>query len=342
MSLKSPLPIEIVGGGLAGLSLGLALRRTGVPVTIFEAADYPRHRVCGEFISGADHATIVRLGLEEILADASPHRSATYFYREQPLRSFPLPAIAWGISRHTLDTRVAAAFVAAGGHLRTNTRLPEADTPPGRAFAVGRKRQGPFWVGLKVHVRHLALADDFESHLGDRAYVGLSRVETGEINLCGMFAHRAVAARGADMIPAYLAAAGMGALAERLRAAEIDPASFCVTAATLGDLRVAEPDRVRIGDACATIPAFTGNGLAMALQGAEVALPPLQAYASGHASWEEASRAIATAQRKRFRRRLLVARLVQPFFLERRWQSMLATLFNAQLVPVRAFYAALR
>jgi 2-polyprenyl-6-methoxyphenol hydroxylase-like FAD-dependent oxidoreductase len=34
-------PVEIIGGGLAGLALGLALQRRGVPVMVFEAHDYP-------------------------------------------------------------------------------------------------------------------------------------------------------------------------------------------------------------------------------------------------------------------------------------------------------------
>ena len=45
-------PVTIVGGGLAGLTLGIALRENSVPVHIYEAGTYPRHRVCGEFISG--------------------------------------------------------------------------------------------------------------------------------------------------------------------------------------------------------------------------------------------------------------------------------------------------
>ena len=55
-------PITIIGGGLAGLTLGIGLRQREVPVTIWEAGNYPRHRVCGEFISGNGQAVLERLG----------------------------------------------------------------------------------------------------------------------------------------------------------------------------------------------------------------------------------------------------------------------------------------
>jgi menaquinone-9 beta-reductase len=261
--------------------------------------------------------------------------------RDRALRPFALPAPAWGISRYTFDARLAAAFVAAGGDLRSETRVPENATPPGRVFAVGRKRAGPFWVGLKIHVHDLELVNEFEVHLGDRAYLGLSRIETGAVNVCGIFAHRPVAARGAELLPAYLAAAGLGQLALRLRQARPDPATFCVTAASLGDPRVLASDRVRIGDACATIPPFTGNGLAMALQGAALAVEPLRAFAHHETGWDEAARRIATTQRKRFRRRLMLASILHPFFLETGKQRLLAGIFGSGLVPFRAVYAAL-
>jgi 2-polyprenyl-6-methoxyphenol hydroxylase-like FAD-dependent oxidoreductase len=47
--------VTIVGGGLAGLMLGIGLRQRGVPVTVWEAGRYPRHRACGEFISAGGH-----------------------------------------------------------------------------------------------------------------------------------------------------------------------------------------------------------------------------------------------------------------------------------------------
>ena len=335
------LPIEIVGGGIAGLSAGLALRRSGVPVTVFDAGGYPRHRVCGEFIAGLGPGTVEALGIREFLGDACPHRSVTYFVRERPLPAFTLPGTAWGISRHALDARLAEAFVAAGGVLRANTRVSEGDAPEGRVFAAGRRRAGPLWVGLKVHVRGLALANDFEVHLGERAYMGLSRVETGEVNACGIFASRDVAERGAALLPAYLDAAGLRGLAGRIRASQIDEASVCVTAAPLGDASTSPGDRVLIGDACASIAPFTGNGIAMALQGAELALGPLREYAGGLTGWQDCVRRIASAQRRRFRVRLALSSLLHPFFLERRRQSLLAAFARMELVPFRALYGAL-
>jgi flavin-dependent dehydrogenase len=339
--MTSRRPIEIVGGGLAGLAAGLALRREGVPVTVFEAGDYPRHRVCGEFISGLEAATIGRLGIAELLADARPHRTVTYFLRGRPLRPYTLPAPALGISRHTLDARLARAFAAAGGDLRTRSRVPEDEVPAGRVFAAGRKRSGPFWVGLKVHAGDLRLASDFEVHLGERAYVGLSRVETGAVNVCGLFAPRPRSERGPELLLATLAAGGLGALAERLRSGGMDPETFCVTAAPLGDRRVGAGDRVWIGDACASIAPFTGNGLAMALQGAELAVRPLCAFCSGLLGWAETVRAIAAEQRRRFNRRLFVASLLHPFFLQRGRQSLFGALVQTRLVPFRAFYSLL-
>lgn len=358
-----PSPIEIIGGGLAGLSLGLALRRAGVPVRLLEAGDYPRHRVCGEFITGLDAGTIGTLGLQPILADALAHREIAWFMGGRPARIHALPAPALGISRHRLDARLASAFVAAGGELRARTRVSDLAARAGRVFAIGRRRGASDWLGLKLHVRGPRLHRDLELHLGAEAYVGLSRVEDNWINVCGLFRTRSggelttparprwleprrnagdpVAAPPAAIFFRYLEAARLGALAERLADAEMDPGSFCSVAALQFDRRVIATDRIQLGDACAMIPPFTGNGMAMAFQSAATAVAPLLRYCRNEIAWPEACRATNEALRRRFRVRLASANLLHPFLLRRTRQRGLHILSRTGLLPFPPLYALL-
>lgn len=43
--------VAIIGGGLAGLSLSIDLNNRGYNVVVIEKGSYPRHKVCGEYIS---------------------------------------------------------------------------------------------------------------------------------------------------------------------------------------------------------------------------------------------------------------------------------------------------
>ncbi len=111
-------PVTILGGGLAGLSLGIALRTRGVPVVIHESTRYPRHRVCGEFISGIEDSDLDQLGILGDLADARILMTTSWRNREgNEICRFNLPDAARGISRHRLDLRLAKRFEACGGEL---------------------------------------------------------------------------------------------------------------------------------------------------------------------------------------------------------------------------------
>lgn len=338
----TPHRIEIVGGGLAGLSLGLALRRAGVPVTIHEAGDYPRHRVCGEFIAGLSEITIARLGLESILADTLRHTEVAWSVCGQPPRVQRLPSPALGISRHVLDARLAASFEAAGGELRTRSRVEARESRPGRVFASGRRRAAnPAWIGLKVHVQNLSPLRDLEMHLGEDCYVGLTRVAPDTINVCGLFRRRPLRGQGMALLSNYLRAAGLDAIAARLAEADLAPGSFCAVAALGFDRHVSPRDRICLGDASAMTPPFTGNGMAMALQGAESALDPILAFARGETDWARAIRVTNTALRSRFRLRLVSASALHPFLLRPRRQRWFAALSRARLLPFGPLYATL-
>lgn len=332
--------VRIVGGGLAGLSLGIALGRAGVPTEIFEAGNYPRHRVCGEFVTGLPDATIEKLGIRSAFSDAGSHRSVTWFRRDRVVGRQSLPAPARAISRFALDARLAALFVAGGGRLVADSRRsPPADCH-GWVDASGRRpRRASEWVGLKLHVRNVATRDDLELHLGDGAYVGLSSVEDGWLNVCGLFRRRpGLRAERERLLEAYLRASGLPALAGRLGAAEIRPGSRCAVAGFVFARRIIGGEGVRLGDAGGMIPPFTGNGMAMAFTGSALALDPLVAWARDEQQWEATTHSIGAALRREFRVRLAGAALLHPVLLNGSLQRGLAAAAGARMLPFASLY----
>lgn len=335
----APQRVEIVGGGLAGLSLGLALRHAGVPVTVFEAGSYPRQRVCGEFITGLKPHTAETLGLGPILAGALPHRRVAWFRQGREFCHHELPEVAWALSRYDLDARLADAFVGAGGELRQE----RAETGPraGRVNAAGRRRARTSWVGLKQHVRGLALACGLEMHLGREAYVGLCELPDGAVNVCGLFRRRPLLAdRGGGALGAYLRSSGLEAVAERLTRAHPEGDSVAAVAGFGFDRPEPSPE-LRLGDARCMLPPFLGNGMAAAFQMAEEALAPLIAWSRRSLDWAEAHAAIESRLQHRFRRRQRWGNAVHGFLLGPRRQRWFATLAGAHCLPMNALYRTL-
>ncbi len=341
--MTMPREIEIIGGGLAGLSLGLALRRAGVTVTVYEAGHYPRHRVCGEFITGLDGVTIGRLGLAPLLADAGQLYEVGWYFQEREIRQQRLPVPALALSRHTLDARLAAAFTAAGGQLHPGTRIDPAEAPEGRVFSTGRRRATASpWLGLKLHTRGLRLTSELEFHLGDEAYVGLCPVEDGRVNVCGLFRQRAdVSGNRETVLPAYLRATGLDALAARLAEVEICAESCSAVAGVNFDRSGISDGRLNLGDTFAMIPPFTGNGMAMAFQSAELALDPLLAWTRGEAAWAGTVQVTHAALGRKFARRLAVADAAHPFLSSPPRQRWLAAAARVRMLPLQLLYGLL-
>ena len=144
-----------------------------------------------------------------------------------------------------------------------------------------------------------------------------------------------------ELLLSYLRGTDLTALAQRLALAEIDVSSFCAVAALEFDRRVLPDERICLGDAGAMIPPFTGNGMAMAFQSAEVALGPILAFARGNLDWPETCRATHAALHARFRMRLASADTLHPFLLRPRRQRWFALLGRSRLLPFGPLYAAL-
>jgi len=334
--------IIIAGGGLAGLSLGIALRRCGVPVTVREASAYPRHRVCGEFISGITPEELQQLGIADLFEAAPRHRHTAWFDEKRLLLQRELPEAAYGLSRNTLDLALAERFRSLGGTLLTGQR--HAQESEGVVWASGRlKGQSP-WMGLKAHFHGLVLNADLEVHLSRSAYVGLTRVENGLVNVSGLF-HRdqpAIAGDQASPLHAAVREAGLLRLAERLDAAQMDVASLKgINHFALG-WQVKRPGAVCIGDAAAMIPPFTGNGMTMAFQSALTAVEPLRDWSTGTLSWNETAQSIAKEQQRRFSTRLRWARFLQTVLMQPTGRKLVTTLLKHGLLPFDRLYHKLR
>jgi flavin-dependent dehydrogenase len=317
--------ITIAGGGLAGLTLGIGLRQHNVPVTLWEAGHYPRHRVCGEFISGHGLETLARLGLRERLESAGAVRANTAAFFSTTLatgaRTLPAPALC--LSRFVMDQLLADEFQKLGGDLRVGVHAPACPGRPkpepqleGVVRATGRQARaeesGTRWFGLKAHARKVSLTADLEMHVSPRGYVGLCRVNGGVVNVCGLFRRRAGESdRPAGRLELLRGPTG-SRLRQRLVAAEFDASSFCAVAGlSLRPHRAAARAECCIGDTITMIPPVTGNGMSLAFESAELAIEPLAAWSRREMPWAETQTQIARRCDAAFARRLAWAQWLQ-------------------------------
>ena len=310
-------PITIVGGGLAGLTLGIGLRQRGIPVTVFEAGNYPRHRVCGEFISGRGQEVLDRLGLRDLFCQAGATSARTALFSSgrarSPLRPLATPALC--LSRFCMDARLAEKFQSLGGELHQGERW-KAMAPEGIVHASGRRahplENGWRWFGLKVHAQNAALVADLEMHSTRNGYVGLCQLGQQTVNVCGLFRRPVNAPDSAPRWQTLLQGEPGTSLHARLAEAIFDEASFC-SVAGLPSRAYRSCSKVEcvIGDAITMIPPVTGNGMSMAFESAEIAIEPLILYSRGEVGWLRAQHLVASACDRRFAHRLHWANWLQ-------------------------------
>jgi 2-polyprenyl-6-methoxyphenol hydroxylase-like FAD-dependent oxidoreductase len=314
-SLKS---LTIIGGGLAGLTLGIGLRQRGVPVTIWEAGHYPRHRVCGEFISGRGVGALQRLGLFDdfVQQGAIAARNAVLCSEHRTFSTHALPDPAWSLSRFILDRRLAEQFQQLGGDLHCGSRWTGEPGDEGIILASGRRApasgDGPGWFGLKAHASHVALAADLELHFTSHGYVGLCRLGGDRVNVCGLFRQRPTDHARPQHRQEWLTGTQGSLLHTRLARARWDEGSQCAVAALPLEPRDDETHvGCCVGDAWTMTPPFTGNGMSMAFESAELAIAPLTAYALGEQSWNATRTFIRRKCQATFAARLRHARRLQ-------------------------------
>ncbi len=303
--------VLILGGGVAGCAASIALARKGRGVTLIEREPTPRHKVCGEFLSGEALEDLHALGIDVASLGAMPIDYVRLAAGGRAAEA-PLPFPAASLTRKALDTALIAEANAAGvrvergrsvqalvrttqrrlasyarrrNHPRSSQRSfsPRAST----IFAATRARRtrsdgSRFKMYFRLaHAQAAELARASELMLYPGGYGGIQPVEGGIANLCWVVQQRYLARVG-NRWENFLAKMQQDCphLAMRLAGAEpLLAKPIAITHIPYGYIRrTSENGLYCIGDQAAVIPSFTGDGISIALHTARCAVA---AYLAG-------------------------------------------------------------
>ena len=202
--------VVIIGGGLAGLTAGIHLSKIGIPVTIIEKNDYPKHKVCGEFISNEVLPYLEKLGINiDSLQPAHIYKTELSTHSGKKIKA-KLPLGGFGVSRYKLDAYLANKVIELGGEIVFETvktvdfseDVFTISTQSGAIFqskvalgAFGKRsnldielnrkfiQQKSPWLGVKAHYSGDFPNDLVGLHNFEGGYCGISKVEDNAINI---------------------------------------------------------------------------------------------------------------------------------------------------------------
>ncbi|MGA8938309.1 MAG: FAD-dependent oxidoreductase [Acidobacteriaceae bacterium] len=295
--------VLILGGGVAGCAASIALARKGRRVTLIEREPTPRHKVCGEFLSGEALEDLHALGIGVASLGAVPIDYVRLAAARRAAEA-PLPFPAASLTRKALDTALLAAAVEAGVRIERGCSVQSLSRTIGDVWQAtlddGTTREAPTvflatgkhdlrgharpkdpqqWVAFKMYFRltpaqAAQLAGASELMLYPGGYGGIQPVEDGIANLCCVVQQRHLA-RAGHRWENFLAKMQQDCphLAMRLAGAEpLLARPIAITHIPYGYIRRStESGLYCIGDQAAVIPSFTGDGISIALHTARCA-----------------------------------------------------------------------
>ena len=304
--------VAIVGAGPAGSTLAALLARRGVDVTLIDRDVFPRDKLCGEFLSYDALPVLERLDLVAELDRArAPHIDRCRVMGRKRSYEFAFPRAARGVSRMFLDDLLFRTAVRSGARdhsgwtaesvesgtvviargeekrtIRSRVvvgawgRWGRFDAQLGRPFVRDRSHRN---FGFKRHYRATPPSSVIELYSFRRGYLGVSPVEGGITNICGLVhAGRLTGLKG-----------GWEAFVETIRGEEsqlntmyaahepVQPQFLSSDPVIFRSRSVVERGVVMVGDASGIVDPLTGNGMAMAIQSAAVATPFILQILSG-------------------------------------------------------------
>ena len=262
--------VGVVGGGPAGSAAAIAALSEARSVHIFEKSGFPRHKVCGEFLSPEIAPLLESLGIwQEFLRLRPAHIKRTILHFGARSSESQLPDGAFGLSRYEFDRLLFEKAIALGATTaRERMTAANAAAQAGansrdcQVLATGRKSiaaAGRRLFGFKAHFEG-PVNDAVELFFFRGCYVGVSAIENGITNICGIAPEhvlRACEFQIDDLL------SGWPPLACRVRPLSRVSRWFTVGPLVFGGQwqHFAGRDIYPAGDALGFIDPFTGSGL---------------------------------------------------------------------------------
>jgi flavin-dependent dehydrogenase len=291
--------IIIAGGGLAGLTAAIHLSGLGFQVTVFEKNTYPKHKVCGEYISNevVPYLHSLKLNLNELYPT---HINKLHFSTTTGRNvTTTLPLGGFGVSRYALDNFLLQKAVANGCKIIQETidniafdkDMFTVTTANGHEFkskivlgafgkrsTIDQKMQRDFikqkspWLAVKAHYDGTFPDDVVGLHNFKGGYCGVSKVENNKINICYLADYNTFKNyKNLEEYQEQVVAKNpnLKALFEAVTLVSERP--LTISQISFAQKHAVDNHVLMIGDTAGLIHPLCGNGMAMAIHSAKIA-----------------------------------------------------------------------
>ena len=347
MNSTDTYDVIIVGGGLAGLSCAIVLGSKQYKVLLLEKENYPKHKVCGEYISMESWPFLKSLGLplDDMQLPVINKLQVTDTRGNEVHTT--LPQGGFGISRYTLDAALADLATKAGVTVLTKTKADDVqydgtqftvhtrdasytakvvcgtwgkrsnmDVKWQRSFLKEKNNALNNYIGIKYHIRYAWPHDAIGLHNFTNGYCGISEIEDGKCCMCYLTTAANLRNHGNDIKQMEQEVLMKNPVLYDV----FSNAEFLYDApVTISQISFQKKEQVQehvllMGDTAGMITPLCGNGMSMALYAAKIASGLIDNFLQGRISRNEMESSYIKTWKKNFASRSALGRIVQNSF----------------------------
>ncbi len=334
--------VIIAGGGLAGLVSAIHLSRAGFHVLVIEKNSYPKHKVCGEYISNEVLPYLESLGFDPLDYGAKRiHRFQLNSKNNQSIET-NLPLGGFGISRYTLDHTLAELAQENGAQLMQDTvistkcfngifQVKTKNETFKSVFVIGafgkranidiklnrefiQKRSG--YLAVKQHVEGEFPDDLVALYNFDGGYCGVSRVESKAINVCYITDYKSFGKhKNTKTFEEQVLFKNPGLELFFKKSKPLFDKPLTISQISFAPKQAVDDHVLMCGDSAGLIHPLCGNGMGMAVHSSQIASQLIIDYFEGRIqSRESLEKQYQKAWTQAFKNRLLIGKRIAALF----------------------------